>query len=370
MAANFAAAAGLAVVKSKTGRNLLIGVLLTILVVPVAVVALPVSMIFMMSGDPANARTMSGGCIGSTPTVTVGQQIGFYGQAQLEIAARIITVGQSENVDVHGQTVAVMVAMGESSLQNLDHGDAVDNTTIGVFQQGASYGTVAARMDVATAAAAFYTRMLAATGWETMDPGAVGHTVQKNQDPAHYTPYFAPATTVVDTLVGTKNGVCPVPADAKAAATALVLAINSGKLTFLQNEYRQQVINMADGTATPECMLDVHVLQIMVIAVNNFQQVGVSDLNRRCTGETPGAGTSSQHWKGKGVDFYALNYRSLHGSDAFSVQLIQLLDSSVPRGSGLGQSQCRAAAGDPISGLKNFTVEFADTCNHQHVQVP
>jgi hypothetical protein len=108
----------------------------------------------------------------------------------------------------------------------------------------------------------------------------------------------------------------------------------------------------------------------MVIAVNNFDQVGVSDLNRRCTGETPGAGTASAHWQGKAVDFYALNHQSLTGADSLSIQLIRLLDPYVPHGSGLGQSNVRAAAGESITGLRNFTVQFADTGNHQHIQVP
>jgi hypothetical protein len=198
----------------------------------------------------------------------------------------------------------------------------------------------------------------------------LAHTVQVNADPNHYTAYVEPATKVVAALSGSDGGGCEVPADAKAAAAQLVAAADSGKLTFLENRYRQQVMNMANGTASPECTLDVHVLQVMVLAVNTFQQVGVSDLNRRCTGETPGAGTASQHWKGKAVDFYSLNRRSLTGSDELSQQLIHVLDPLVPHGSGIGQSDCRARAGDPVSGLVNFTSDFPDTCNHQHVQVP
>jgi hypothetical protein len=127
---------------------------------------------------------------------------------------------------------------------------------------------------------------------------------------------------------------------------------------------------MAAGTATPDCAVDVHILQIMVVAVQNFRQVGVSDLNRRCTGATPGAGTASAHWQGKAVDFYALNKRSLTGADDLSNQLIHILDPYVPPGSGLGQSNCRTGANGAVSQLQNFTVEFPDTCDHQHIQVP
>ena len=353
---------------TKTGRNLLIIVAMTLVIVPLAVALLPVGIVLAMGSSTATGYV--GACLGAAPTVQAGQAVDGYEHDQLVIAATIIQVGRQLGIDEHGQQVAVMTAMGESSLQNLDHGDAVDNTTIGVFQQGASYGTRAQRLDPATAASAFYTRMTAIPGWDQMDASALAHRVQVNADPNHYAPYYQPAGDVIAALTGTTPADCQVPADAAAAANLLVAAMSAGKLTFLENRYRQQVINMANGTATPACVLDVHVLQIMVIAVNNFQQVGVSDLNRRCTGETPGAGTASAHWQGKAVDFYALNHQSLTGADSLSVQLIRLLDPFVPHGSGLGQSNIRAADGDPLTGLKNFTVQFADTGNHQHIQVP
>jgi hypothetical protein len=353
---------------SKTGRRVLILGAVVLVVIPLVVALLPVGIVIAMGSNTLVGFT--GACLGTAPTVPAGQVVDGYGHDQLVIAATIVQVGRQLGVDVHGQQIAVMTAMGESSLRNLGHGDAVDNTTIGVFQQGAAYGTRTQRMDPATAAAAFYTRMLAVPGWEQMDPSTLAHRVQVNKDPNHYTPYYEPAGDVIAVLTGSTPAACQVPADAAGAAKLLVAAMNTGKLTFLENRYRQQVIHMADGTATPECVLDVHVLQIMVIAVNNFPQVGVSDLNRRCTGETPGAGTASAHWEGKAVDFYALNHESLTGADGLSLQLIHLLDPYVPHGSGLGQANIRAADGDPVTGLRNFTVQFPDTGDHLHVQVP
>jgi hypothetical protein len=324
-----AASAAAAIGRSKTGRNLLILCMAVILVVPAVLVALPLSIILAMGGNSLHA--FGGACIGITPTVTAGQTVDGYGPAQLKVAATIISVGQSDGVDEHGQQVAIMVAIGESSLTDLNHGDTADNTTIGVFQQGASYGSRTERLNVAAAASAFYAGMMSVSGWETMDPSALGHAVQHNTDPGHYTAFFTPAGDILAALSGTAGSSCTVPADAKAAAGILVAAIRLGKLTFLEAQYEQQVLDMAAGTATPACTLDVHILQIMVIAVNNFRQVGVSDLNRRCTGQTPGAGTASAHWQGKAVDFYALNERSLTGADDLSLQLIHLLDPYVPQ---------------------------------------
>lgn len=352
----------------KTTRNLLIVVAVIVLVVPVALVAVPITLVLAMG---ANGFGRGGGvCSGSAPSVEARETVDGYGPDQLKIAATIITVGQQMSVPPHGLTLALMVAIGESGLRNLDHGDAVDNTTIGVFQQGAGYGTRAQRMDPATAAAAFFTRMLHVPDWQTSAPTLVAHAVQINADPNHYAPFWAPAEQVLATLTGANAGSCQVPADARAAAAVLVGAIQAKKLNFLESRYQQQVVNMADGTATPDCKIDAHVLQLIVVAVQSFQQVGVSDLDRRCTGMTPGAGTASAHWKGKAVDFYAINRQSLTGADPLSVQLIHVLDPFAPRGSSIGQSDCRARADISLGVLLNITSGFPDTCNHQHVQVP
>lgn len=361
-------AAAQAVAHPTATRNLLIVAALIVLVVPIGLVALPVTMVVAMGAGTFGVG--GGACGGSAPSVTAGQTVDGYGEGQLKIAATIITVGQQMNVPAHGLTLALMVAIGESGLRNLDHGDAVDNTTIGVFQQGVAYGTREQRTDPATAARAFYTRMLRVPDWQTAAPTLVAHTVQINADPNHYTPFWTPAKHVLAALTGAATGTCQVPADARSAAVALVADIQAGKLTFLDARYQQQIINMASGSAPTDCAVDGHVLQLIVVAVQSFQSIGVSDLNRRCTGETPGAGTASAHWKGKAVDFYAVNRRSLTGADDLSLQLIRALDPYAPHGSSLGQSDCRARANVSTGVLLNFTSPFPDTCNHQHVQVP
>lgn len=362
------AVAAHAMTHPRTTRNLLIMSAVIALIVPVALVAVPVTLVLAMG---ANGMAGGGGaCGGSAPSVEAGRTVDGYGADQLKVGATIITVGQQMSIPVHGQTLALMVAIGESGLRNLNHGDAVDNTTIGVFQQGASYGTRAERMDPATAAAAFYARMLRVPDWQTMAPTLVAHAVQINADPNHYAPFWSPAERVLTALTGASAGTCQIPGDARAAAAVLLGAIQAKKLNFLEPRYQQQIVNMANGTATPDCTIDAHVLQLIVVAVQSFQQVGVSDLNRRCTGMTPGAGKASAHWKGKAVDFYAINRRSLTGADDLSVQLIHVLDPYAPHGSSIGQSDCRSRAQVALGTLLNFTNAFPDTCNHQHVQVP
>ncbi|WP_374008541.1 hypothetical protein [Leifsonia sp. LS-T14] len=238
-----------AVAHPKTTRNLMIVAAVIVLVVPVALVAVPVTLVIAIGANGFGGG--GGACGASAPSVEAGQNVDGYGPEQLKIAATIITVGQQMSVPPHGQALALMVAIGESGLRNLDHGDAVDNTTIGVFQQGAGYGAPTQRMDPATAAAAFYTRMLHVPDWQTLAPTLVAHAVQINADPNHYAPFWTSAEHVLAALTGASAGTCQVPADARAAAAVLVGAIQAKKLNFLEPRYQQQVINMADGTATP-----------------------------------------------------------------------------------------------------------------------
>jgi hypothetical protein len=60
-----------------------------------------------------------------------------------------------------------------------------------------------------------------------------------------------------------------------------------------------------------------------------------------------------------------LDGRSLTGSDGLTLRLIGMLDPIVPAGSRIGQSNCRASDGVPLS-LQRFT-QFTDTCTHLHI---
>ena len=150
----------------------------------------------------------------------------------------------------------------------------------------------------------------------------------------------------------------------QALAVQLMGAVAAGRLVGSTPNHIPEIANLAEGVAVPGCGVDYRVLQSISVALEHFSQVGVSDINRHCTGQIEGAGTESSHYAnggGHAVDFYLLNGAPLTGGDARSVQLIQILDPLVPNGSGLGQINCRAS----IS-LTNFK-PFDDTCNHVHI---
>lgn len=153
-----------------------------------------------------------GGCGGEVDPVTAAahEPIAGYKGDQLANAAAIMTAATKLNLDARAQTIGVMTAMGESSLRNITYGDhetsGVTNpdgsptTSIGLFQQQDSWGTVAERMDPATSARLFFDRLMKLTGWENLTPSAAAHSVQINADPNHYTKWYDAAAEVVNTL--------------------------------------------------------------------------------------------------------------------------------------------------------------------------
>jgi hypothetical protein len=134
-------------------------------------------------------------------TVPAGPIAGFC-QPQLEIAAQIMLAAQARGIGTHTQTVGVMTAIGESGLRNLDYGDAAGPDSRGIFQQrdNGEWGTLEQRMDPYHASVAFFAKLTTVPGWQTMDPSALAHAVQRNADPYYYTQFWNQAEETVAAL--------------------------------------------------------------------------------------------------------------------------------------------------------------------------
>lgn len=139
--------------------------------------------------------------------------IAGYGSSQLANACTILAAGRDLGFDERDQTIAIMTAMGESSLRNLDYGDwetsGVTNpdgsptTSIGLFQQQDSWGTREERLDPYTAATIFFRAMAERVpDRASLDPTQVAHETQVNADPLHYARFWDRALRVVAALNG------------------------------------------------------------------------------------------------------------------------------------------------------------------------
>ncbi|MEA9984791.1 DUF4214 domain-containing protein [Subtercola sp. RTI3] len=153
-------------------------------------------------------------------------------------------------------------------------------------------------------------------------------------------------------------------------AQALVSAHNSGAFTTDPTTiYDREIVPVSQGQTLGGCAVDVRVLQVLVLVINRFGSLRVSDLQRPCIGSNLNCGppTYSVHCvvPGEAIDFANVGGVGLNGSNAQNILLLQFLDNVVPNGTNAGQSQCRTAAGNSLN-LANID-QFADSCNHQHV---
>ena len=131
------------------------------------------------------------------------RKIDMYQKEQIHNAALIIKSGQELNLDTWTLTVGVMTAMGESSLINIDYGDAVGPDSRGLFQQRANgaWGTLEDRMNPEIAAKNFFTALLRVPGYRDLTPTIAAHRTQSNADPNHYERFWGQATLMVSTLI-------------------------------------------------------------------------------------------------------------------------------------------------------------------------
>ncbi|KUM36405.1 amidase [Arthrobacter sp. EpRS71] len=140
-----------------------------------------------------------------------------YSAEQLKNAAAVVGAGKALNLSVKGQTISIMVALGESGLRVLDYGDGPGPDSRGLFQQrdNGAWGSYTDRMDPTISATNFIKALQAVPGWELLEPTIAGNKVQRNADPYHYQKYWPEAVKIVQALSDGKFSVegsdCGIP---------------------------------------------------------------------------------------------------------------------------------------------------------------
>jgi hypothetical protein len=230
-------------------------------------------------------------CTGGTQVAGNVPAVGQLTEKQTEYAATIIATGQSMGVPERGWVIAVAVAMQESTLDNVAHGDdwwfggeAGSSPSRGLFQQMPHYYPGVDVMDPAQAAAAFYRRLLAPTdyrgrpkaNWQTVSLAQAAQDVQGSAFPAEYAKHEAAARRVVADLAGitvasptcqatrVEDWALPLPADRISVPAAEHHDYPAVDLSLRPGE-KQPVYTMTAGTATPMnepggCGLGVYVI--------------------------------------------------------------------------------------------------------------
>ncbi len=127
--------------------------------------------------------------------------------ADVVVAAAMAASDENERA----ARIALMTALTESDLQNLDHGT---EDSLGLFQQrpSAGWGTATQLLDPTYATDAFVRRLLQVPGWQTIAPWAAAQAVQRSSDPtgSNYEATWHRAGSVLASVLANGNapGAC------------------------------------------------------------------------------------------------------------------------------------------------------------------
>ncbi|WP_339124276.1 C40 family peptidase [Pseudonocardia sp. D17] len=176
--------------------------------------ALLMLIVLVSSSDEANAAPGMPGVVCAPPGGKPGDPVAGFAGPQLANAAAIVTVGVEMGVPQRAQVIAVATAIQESKLLmyanstvpaslGLPH-DRVgsDHDSVGLFQQRASWGPLAIRMDARKSAQLFYARLLAVPGWQSMSLSQAAQAVQVSAFPDAYARWEEPALALVGSVSG------------------------------------------------------------------------------------------------------------------------------------------------------------------------
>ena len=161
---------------------------------------------------------------------------------------------------------------------------------------------------------------------------------------------------------GTSSSGGLVGGDAQSLAKQI---ISSGKVSG-DSRYMGQIQAYANGNTS--CHINPTILSI-IATIMQKHTIYITSLNRYCTGVLTASGASSYHYTQQGghaVDIGSIDGAASSGGNPRDITMLNEIMSSLPSGSGIGQSNCRSTPLALGSGVR----EFFDTCNHVHIQVP
>jgi cell wall-associated NlpC family hydrolase len=172
------------------------------------VLAVPLLLAASLVGIVSALTGSGNGAISCTPGGAATGSVAGYGADQLANAATITTVGKQLQIPEQGWVVAIAVAIQESTLRNLDHGD---RDSLGLFQQRPSqgWGTPAQILDPTYAATQFYRHLQAVPGWQQMSLNDAAQTVQRSGTPNAYGQHEKTAEAIVEAVVSGNSRAIP-----------------------------------------------------------------------------------------------------------------------------------------------------------------
>lgn len=180
-----------------------------------AVVMAFVMVLFIAVAADQDARADDGlsGVVCASPGAP-GAAVAGFGGRQLVNAGLVVAVGKEMQLPQRAWVIATAAAMAESHLAVLANttvpeslalpheGVGANYDSVGLFQQRASWGPVAERMDPRGSARLFFRRLVAVPGWEALPLTVAVQRVQASAFPDAYARWEQPANAVVGSAQG------------------------------------------------------------------------------------------------------------------------------------------------------------------------
>ncbi|MED7924481.1 VCBS repeat-containing protein [Nonomuraea sp. LP-02] len=144
---------------------------------------------------------------------------GYMSAYRVSCARMVVEAVHDRGLDPRAAVIAIATTIVETSIQNIS--EEVDHDSLGLFQQRASWGSRAQRLDPTWATNAFLNKMIKLypnNSWKTAPIGEVCQAVQVSAYPSRYQPEAADAQLIVNAILPYVRGVPPEPEDATGEA--------------------------------------------------------------------------------------------------------------------------------------------------------
>ncbi|GLW10195.1 hypothetical protein Misp01_53240, partial [Microtetraspora sp. NBRC 13810] len=151
--------------------------------------------------DP-QGTTSSDASVATRLNATLGAKMrGYMSAYRVSCARMVIKAVYDRGLDSRAAVIAIATTIVETSIDNIS--EELDHDSLGLFQQRASWGTRAQRLDPTWSANAFLNKMISKypnNTWRTAPVGEVCQAVQVSAYPDRYQPQAADAQLIVNEI--------------------------------------------------------------------------------------------------------------------------------------------------------------------------
>ncbi|MEU6739272.1 hypothetical protein [Streptosporangium sandarakinum] len=152
--------------------------------------------------DPNGTTSTDTALAGELNSTLKAKMRGYMSAYRVSCARMVIKAVHDRGLDPRAAVIAITTTIVETSIQNIS--EEVDHDSLGLFQQRASWGTAAQRLNPTWATNAFLDKMVRVypnNSWKTAPIGDVCQAVQVSAYPDRYQAQAADAQIIVNTIL-------------------------------------------------------------------------------------------------------------------------------------------------------------------------